>query len=69
MEGPEPMCFLRILFARCSYGYGSKLKSWDYIRGFVSLVPFTKVPFWYRFFEPQPYLATLRHMVGGLFFT
>ena len=26
------------------------------LRGFLSLVPFTKVPFWYQFLEPQPYL-------------
>ena len=25
------------------------------LRGFSSLVPFTKVPCWYHFFEPQPY--------------
>ena len=24
------------------------------LRGFQSLVPFTRVPFWFRFFEPQP---------------
>ena len=29
------------------------------LRGFWSLVPYTKVPFWYHFFEPQPYLSGL----------
>ena len=28
------------------------------LRG-LSLVPFTKVPFWHHFFEPQPYVANL----------
>ena len=36
-----------------THGYGSKLKSWGYA-GF-RLAPFTKVPFWYHFFEPLPH--------------
>ena len=27
------------------------------LRGFWSMFPLAKVPFWYRFFEPQPYVC------------
>ena len=27
------------------------------LRRFWSLVPFAKVPFWYRVFEPQPFIS------------
>ena len=33
------------------------------LRGFLSLVPFTMVPFWYHSFEPQPHRGTLQ--TGG----
>ena len=45
------------------------------LRKFWSMFPLTRVPFWYRFFEPQPYLRWLRpfhrlnrpfETVGGL---
>ena len=40
------------------FGCGSKLNRRGYAGfGFWSMFPLARVPFWYRFFEPQPFMV------------
>ena len=36
------------------------------VRRFWSMFPLTRVPFWYRFFEPQPVGTTSKVVAGHL---
>ena len=49
--GTKPESFLAVYFAIWVW---LKIKQ-EGVRRFWSMFPLTRVPFWYRFFEPQPY--------------
>ena len=51
--------------AVCSFNNGKRARTGEGLRRFWSTFPLARVPFWYRFFEPQPNGET-QDVLGGM---